>query len=403
MREWIHRRGATVRRAVAVALAAAAAPACASMTSASFLAGETDPTSATPPPRASGDGAGATLGADSDGVILVHASPNLPPFRVCFGNRPDLVPEPRTKVMPQSNVVGVEVGTAVHVGAMHARINSPVTDAAPPPVFDAGPSDGATFEGGRPEAGTALDAQRIYLFDEARLRNLKDVLCRDLLKYPLVEGKDYWQVTWNAGGVFLQPAVYLLSVEGCHAETGPPKLDTRVCGAGFTAATGNLRVTTFTLTPVQTRPDKLAAQVLVLSDAVRDAIGKAKSKVEFGELANKLQAFSAEPSRTQITPPQPQEFSFPGTVDSYGTHGFALTVGAAKPFTQTLAETQRLTAPLSLPQAFYRLPSNFVLLVLGDDTLAGRKDVDPGLALHFLTIPVRDPDSLGDAGTDAER
>jgi hypothetical protein len=196
--------------------------------------------------------------------------------------------------------------------------------------------------------------------------------------------------------------VYLLSVEGCRADA-KGTLDARACGPGYTASTGNLRVTTFTLTPVQTRPDKLAAQVLVLSDAVRDAIGKAKAKVEFGDLSNKLEAFSAEPSRTQITPAQPQEFSFPGTPESYGTHGFALTIGAAKPFTQTLAETQRLTAPLALPQEFYRLPSNFVLLVLGDDTLVKRTDVDPGLPLHFLTIPVRDPDAFVDAGPDAAR
>jgi hypothetical protein len=98
-----------------------------------------------------------------------------------------------------------------------------------------------------------------------------------------------------------------------------------------------------------------------------------------------------------VQPASPQKFAFPAKQESYDKFGFRGVVGTAK-VEQSMARTQELSSPQILPNDFYRLPSNFVVLVLGDPAASAK---DPALGLHFLTIPVRDPDSLAaDAGGD---
>ena len=57
--------------------------------------------------------AGAPL-LSVNGVVLVHAA-SFPAFRICFEGTKEELPLPSTDVMPESNVVGVEVGTAVRL------------------------------------------------------------------------------------------------------------------------------------------------------------------------------------------------------------------------------------------------------------------------------------------------
>lgn len=67
---------------------------------------------ADPGPRAPG-------APSASGVVLVHAAA-FPAFRLCFENMPELKPQPDSKIMPQANVVGVEVGSVVRLDPMKA-------------------------------------------------------------------------------------------------------------------------------------------------------------------------------------------------------------------------------------------------------------------------------------------
>ena len=64
---------------------------------------------------------------------------------------------------------------------------------------------------------------------------------------------------------------------------------------------------------------------------------------------------------------------------------------------QSLAQTQTLSDSLTVPSSYYKLPSNFVVLVLGEDQSGDAAALDPNRALHMLAFPVRDPRSLAEA------
>src|SRR5262245_40618969 len=90
-----------------------ASVACSSMgTTADFSPGGNSPD------RKSDSGSGSVApsatnsGPTATGVLLVHAA-GFPSFRLCFEHFPDQAPQPDENVMPEANVVGVEVGSLV--------------------------------------------------------------------------------------------------------------------------------------------------------------------------------------------------------------------------------------------------------------------------------------------------
>src|SRR5688572_20747864 len=107
------------RAAVGVVLATLVA--CASMSS-SLMAdegssggtgqdggGSNSPNANNPPPSDAGQGA-----PTGSGVVVVHSAA-FPSFRLCFSNHLGLRPQPDSTVMPEANLVGVEVGSAVRI------------------------------------------------------------------------------------------------------------------------------------------------------------------------------------------------------------------------------------------------------------------------------------------------
>lgn len=391
-------------------LVGGAAAACAASAADSLGFDGTGPGSENPKADAGGSSSGGSnLSSDVDGVIVVHASRNLPAFRVCFGNRPNLAPLPDSKLMPQSNVVGVEVGAAVHVGALHDRFDDVVDGGKPDSggtKVDAGSDSGVvpSSDAGAKDGGSAGDAgvvaTKLYVFREDALR-YRSQLCGDLLKdASLQANKDYFPLDFaQPGSLFTQRGVYLVSVEGCIAASDPQLTET-TCGKPYVAGQSNLSARLVQLTSPRNEPGAFYAQSLVLSSPVRDAVLKGQTAgVYFGEIAGNLERFDGENKLLdhEVQPATPQRFAFPDALASYETYGFRVKVGNT-PVDQSLARTQELTNPGILPSAFYRLPSNFVVLVLGDPAVSPK--TDPGLGLHLLAIPVRDPDSFTDAGTD---
>jgi hypothetical protein len=53
---------------------------------------------------------------EANALVLVHAA-SFPAFRVCFEGAAADLPQPSVDLMPDSNVVGVDVGTAVRLAA----------------------------------------------------------------------------------------------------------------------------------------------------------------------------------------------------------------------------------------------------------------------------------------------
>jgi hypothetical protein len=369
-----------------------------------------------------GNAAGATPDATVSGIIAVHASRNLPAFRLCFPDQAGILPLPDDKLMPNANVVGVDVGGAVHLGAFGSTLTG---STAPVGIeggaFDAGSSDAGASDAGATDASAAKDAGAssdvVYVIEEKIARQFypqnSDAEawpnCGPLVTALLSNGYEghgiYTTRSADALGATLLTngamGVSLIVIEGCLPDTTPGSgLDVAACGAGFTPTTGNLRYRIVpslpTISATNFPAGKFPVQAMLLSPRVK---AEGNSTLSFGLLNGQKMALPAL-SYGQPVPavPQPLDFAAADAGD-YDSYGFSLQYGDAG-LVQSLTTVQALSSPRELPQSFYLLPSNFVILVVGDPAVPALT-TGPGGSLHLLAVPVRDPDTLVDAGRDA--
>ena len=327
-------------------------------------------------------GASAAPGTPSaSGIVLVHAAA-FPAFRLCFESTPDALPQPDSKLMPEANVVGVEVGSAVRIEPHKAP-------------------------------------GKVYVIREGELR--KNVLdpptCRELLSgegdRALLLDRDY-HVAGEIKEALGEGQVHVLAITGCgnHYDLEEPtvKVSSAICDKVSTRPwnnlAGNLETKIVPLRPTGQLANgtSLPVQLLHLAPALGAQLGAATLDVSFGELSKtgKLpQAVAAQPKllepSDQVT--LPVDHATPAV---YGTHGFRIAVrepGGAVRFSvdQSLVAVQDFSAPLEIPGTYYRVASNYVLLLLGDPATPADAGPNDRRGLHLLAVPVLDPEQV-DAG-----
>lgn len=345
-------------------------------------------------------------------VIAVHASYNFPAFRICLQGLESLPPLPDRRTMPQSNLIGVEIGNAVHLGDLplpgassfdggfSARPDTGVSDAS-----DAGDRDGdagivvpGVSDAGR-EAGPA-GTTKVYVIDEAALRG-KTGTCQNVL--PTLSASDVATLTVTdaeASTLFTSNASFI-ALTGCRS--GVPLTDAaaiRACGSDYLADTGNLRLSVIGARYQARFASGFYAQVLPLSPSL------AMTSVEFGELSgeptNPAQNVGATPPYRAIGPTAPFPVSFRGLESDFGRFGFRVydtTTPSMRKLLreQTLADIATFSDPRLLPTEYFALPSNFVVLLIGNPDDVTRS-VEPGRKLHFVAVPLREPTIDADAG-----
>lgn len=371
------------------------------------------------------------------GIIAVHASRNLPAFRLCFPRQMSVLPLPDDKLMPNANVVGVDVGAAVHIGTLSTTLGG---DTSPVGIdggaYDAGstaPIDGGASDGGNvsdasaPKDAGSVDAgppstEVVYVIEEKLARQFYPQgtdagswpACSSLVAVLQQNGYEghglYTARSADAiGADILGDAntnplgVNLIVIEGCLPD---PTLDTKACGDTFTQSQGNLRYRIVphltTLTPASVVPGKFPVQAMLLSPRVKASVDAMQTVTfSFGPKAGTEGSISL-PSLQYGAPvpsPNPQQLDFMASASDYDNYGFRLNYGGSTLF-QSLTDIQSQSSPRDLPQSFYLLPSNFVVLIVGDP-MAPKAAAGPGASLHFLAVPVRDPSTLADAGADS--
>ncbi len=414
--------------------AAALAVACSSMDAAS-LGGFTDTTpkgDAQPDQTSNPSGSGGAVNDSSvSGIIAIHASRNLPAFRLCFPDQANILPLPDDKLMPNANVVGVDIGAAVHIGSFATTgkgsgasvgIDGGPYDAGSTAPVDGGDGGGDGGDGGGDAGVKMTDASApsgdvVHVIEEKLARQfypqgtdasawpncgpLVQVLRQNgyeghgLYTVQSVDTVGATTLTNGAGGV------NLIVIEGCSPD---PTLDTTACGDTFTPALGNLRYRIVpslnTYKPSSVMPGKFPVQTMLLSPRVKASVGAMQTVTfTFGRLADNTGA-ALPLSSTSPVPVMPKELDFMAAdAGDYDSFGFALHYAGDAGLSQSLATIQSQSSPRDLPQSFYLLPSNFVILIVGDPT-APPSAAGPGASLHFLAVPVRDPASFVDAGSD---
>lgn len=321
-------------------------------------------------------------GPVDNAVILVHAAKSNA-FRLCFENELDRRPQPDSQVMPEANVVGVEVGTAVRL----------------PPLRGA--------------------PGKVTLFDEALIRGLYPTFggsnaglsCKDLIANAPAIALELGTIDTD-----LSHGVHLLVVTGCPADPASPtvhKYSVAECGNDWTPK-GNRSVKEITLAGATRTNGLLPAQVVNLSQPLQSAAAGRDLVVTFGDVT---QASSTHvPVATNpllfggAAPTQPAQLTYPADDTAiYETLGFRVTLGPSggtgdaaaqtKVLDASLARIQKASSPRDVPPTYYATASNYALLLLGDPApqLAdGTPDTDERRMLHLLAVPVVEP--KGDAG-----
>jgi hypothetical protein len=344
---------------------------------------------------AADDAGGFGSAAPSDGqdlrpvdnaVILVHAA-KAQSFRLCFENELDLLPQPDSQAMPEANVVGVEVGSAVRLGPLQG-----------PPG-------------------------KVYLFEEPLIRAYYPRFggggdgaptCRGLLSSPTLSPLAIELGTVDAN---LSNGVHLLVVRGCPADGPIVKHSAAECGKGWSPATSNLSVNEITLAGT-TRPESstLPAQVVNLSQSLESARAGRDLVVRFGDLAaadSKHATVATNPALFgSAAPAEPARLPYDTSdIGIYESVGFRVQLAAAaggggagpteKVLDESLAKIQKSSSSRDVPPSYYAAASNYALLLLGDPDAKladGGADDDPRRTLHLLAVPVIGPKN--DAGAD---
>jgi hypothetical protein len=314
-----------------------------------------------------------------DAVFLVHAAA-FPAYRICFEGLGTEQPFPSKDVMPEANVVGVDVGSVVRL----------------------------------PPLGSSVG--RVFLYKESDIRYLYAPAsapgpdCKHLATSPSPPPF----VTLDALGADLSSGVHVLALTGCQAAGLDAAANKARCGDTWTAGKGNLALTHLQLL-AQARFDKkeLPVQALQLSNALEgEAAGRAIG-ISFGTLASApTPPFADDLQLGHPAPGAAEPLAFDAAdASAYADEGFFLSLGAPADggvdggarqvlVTQSLAATQRLSDPTALPTDWYGGASSYVLLVVGEPKPMlpdGGPDGDERRALHLLSVPIA-PLASDDAG-----
>jgi hypothetical protein len=312
-------------------------------------------------------------GPVGDAVILVHAA-KTQSFRLCFKNELARRPQPDSQVMPEANVVGVEVGSAVRLG----------------------PLAGAPGE--------------IFLFDEPSIRAVYPQFggagagptCDNLL-----DSNSLSQLAVSLGRIDtdLSTGVHLLVVRGCPRNGLLRSYSVAECGETWTEANGNLGITEIALSGAE-RPKSgtLPAQVVNLSQPLDGTRADRDVVISFGDLSDAgapLVTVTTNPKLFGAAAPNaPVQLQYASEDPAvFASAGFRIVLKPAGdgggPETtvldQTLERIQELSAPREVPPTYYAAASNYALLLLGDPDAKlddGGADTDDRRRLHFLAVPV---------------
>jgi hypothetical protein len=282
--------------------------------------------------------------------------------------------------MPESNVVGVDVGTAVRL----------------------------------PARGETLG--RAFVFPESVLRPLYPAFggsgptCNQLLNAAATKAfaVEVGQVAEN-----LAHGVHALVLGGCRPANVDPVASTDRCGADWTAASGNLKLTTLSLMAYAgAGATSLSVQLVQLSPALERraagrALGLAFGAIDGGAVAPFVER--AVPFGTPVPDPPAVLKYEAADLGAYATSGLFITLGGAVDdagapvsdggarevlVAESLAEIQKRSSPRSLPPDWFSAASSYVMLSVGDTDPRlgdGGVDDDPRRALQLLAIPLATP------------
>ncbi len=312
----------------------------------------------------------------ANGLVIVHAA-SLPAFRLCFDANKSLRPVPSDQLMPSSNIVGVEVGTAVRV--------DPIT-----PVIGA-----------------------VWAFPEPKIRNLyppgkPGPTCADLL-----ESLGDEAIPLGAIDRDLSTGAHLLVVAGCQPTSADPVASNERCGETWTADAGNVSLRVIDIDAfARMDTTSLPIQIVQLSPALESRAAGRRISVALGDLDAAADPFITDDLPfADVVPETPMLVQYrPEDTASFASVGFHVSLASAADagdagldaattellLRQSLADVARLSSSRDVPPEWFAAASSYVLLLVGEPDLADASP-DDRRNMHLLAVPVAPPTNSTDA------
>jgi hypothetical protein len=318
-------------------------------------------------------------------VIVAHASPDLPPVRVCFaiGQKADgsdaaiapVPPLPDTTTSPSQPYPGLFPGTGGVLPDLGTDLSSVVVV---PYLVVAEKVKNVVRDGGAPIA--TCDA----------------VLAADA---GLVAGGDYFKLPPLPIGTFGAGKTLLVAATGCLPSVFDPAADIASCGGDYSALLGNLALTTFVLDRSAADGAKLGAQIAHVSPGVQGKLQQnAPSGLTVG-LANVPDAGTfyvpiAQGVAYKQLAPQTALASPIANADLTAVAVAVLNPDGGAPvasFTTPLAAIAQASSgdPDASAAATFKNGANYTFVITGDPTAAATLDsgAPNGRALHLIAFP----------------
>lgn len=329
-------------------------------------------------------------------VIVVHASPDVPAVRVCFGigTKADgsdailspLPPLPDVRSSSGQPYPGVFPGFGAQMPDVKVDL-SPVA-VTPFVVFASAVKDVERIDGGTADGGALAGCSKLIGGDAASL----------------VAGVDYLKLPTIPQGTLAKGTTLLLAMTGCLPIATDPNATAAKCGSDYNGGTGNVAAKLFVLDRKLGDPAKLGTRVIHASQPL-DGVNTAAGSI--GLVASLTTVFDGGSGSQTIVaagdgfkfgeqkPTASLGVTFPvaaadGTFSIAGALADGGTVSAASfPLTNVHALS---TGASTGADAYFGKGHNVAFVVVGDPSQSLVTDAGTnGTALHVLAFPTDPP------------
>ena len=323
-------------------------------------------------------------------ALFVQASPSLPDVRLCWETGvavAPVVPFPGDGVMPGSNYPGVPLGGVAPMGDARALASA----------FQLYAIDAENLARIEQNQSTPYTCDQLICGQGSSLQP-------PCLRYNF----DYWPITTSAPG--LQAGTNnVIALSGCLPSALDPAASTTLCGASWTAVTGNLNTQVLQLQSTQATGSQLGVQTAQLSSGLAALVGDGGSAVVSFGTQGAADASTVATLDGEGLLAAPSVVSVGAGLAAYGQLGFSVDVqgfdGGAGHLWMSLAEAQQLVDPTQDPTLFFGQPRTYLVAVLGDPNAphafaSGGDAGYDGKGLHVLVVAAPVPSTGGGDGGD---
>jgi hypothetical protein len=323
-----------------------------------------------------GDASGAAdsgdAGAIETGGLFVHASPDLPDLRLCWQ---------------------VGAGGFSHAPAFPTGTDAPASNYPALPVGGSVPLADASSLVGNDLTIVGIPAGLLHTLEKSGPE-----YCDDMMKSrtggTILGGIDIY--TFTVPGGIVAGATNVIALAGCPPSAVDPNGTLARCGAGYTAATGNLHVDVLPLYEVSTSDaGQLPVQAAQLSPALAQLVGDAGAAVVSFGAQGATSPVATLTGEGAFGPADASYLNVGTDPTSYGTLGFGVDVtgadGGPGHLWMSLEQSLELVDPMMNPAVYYAKQTTYVVAVVGDPNAAHAFAPDAafdGTGLHILVLPL---------------